>query len=290
MSPNQSQQISASLRKVLNSHGHGFHYAVVRRAEELLTSQQSTWVFEGVEFPVTTGGYVTHVDFILRSRSGRTLMIAECKRADPSKALWCFAKAPYTWRNANPGELAFDELEVHANKQMVRRAHFAYAQQTAFQLGFELRTGQPGDGLGQSRAISEAITQVLRGKTGSINHLCESVRTADHGSLRIESSKRIRFIPVIFTTAQIWVTDVDLRGADLSTGDLANEVQAQAADWIWFTHNQTSNLRPEFYWQQERSALDGFSYDLRREFARSIAIVSPSGLDDFLCFDFEEWL
>jgi hypothetical protein len=217
-------------------------------------------------------------------------MIAECKRVDPAKALWCFAKTPYTWRNANPDELAFDELEVQANKQMNRRAHFAYARQTVFQLGFELKTGQTGDGFGQSRAINDAITQVLRGKSGLINHLCESIRTADHRSLGIESIRTIRFIPVIFTTAQIWVTDVDLTDADLNTGNLVNQVEAKATDWIWLTHNQTSNLRPEFYWQQERSALDGFSCDLRREFARSIAIVSPSGVDDFLSFNFEEWL
>src|SRR5436309_3010923 len=101
MTHDNSPQIVASLRKVLNSHGHGFHYAVVRRAEELLSSRQSTWLFDGVEFPVTTAGQITHVDFILRSRTGRTLMIAECKRADPAKALWCFAKGAYTWRNAN---------------------------------------------------------------------------------------------------------------------------------------------------------------------------------------------
>jgi hypothetical protein len=159
-----------------------------------------------------------------------------------------------------------------------------------FQLGFELRTGQQGDGFGQSRAINEAITQVLRGKSGLFNHLCESIRTADHRSLGIESSKRIRFIPAIFTTAQIWVTDVDLTEADLNTGNLANEVRAKPTDWIWFTHNQTSNLRPEYSRRQESSGLDGFSYDLRREFARSIAIVSPSGVDNFLCLNFEEWL
>jgi len=289
MMTHDSSQISTSLRKVLNTHGYGFHYAVVRRAEELLEAHRSRWIFDGVEFPVTTAGQVTHVDFILRSRTGRTLMIAEYKRVDPAKALWCFAKTPYTWRNANSDELAFDELEVYVDKRMSRSAHFAYARKPLFQLGVELRTGQQGDGLGQSRAINEAITQVLRGKSGLINHLCESIRTTDHRSMGIESNKRIRFIPVIFTTAQIWITEVDLTNADLTTGNLTNHLEAKPADWIWFTHNQTSNLRPEYYWRPETSAMDGFSYDLRREFARSIAIVSPSGVDAFLSFDFEEW-
>lgn len=107
---------------------------------------------------------------------------------------------------------------------------------------------------------------------------------------RDDGNKTIRFIPVIFTTAQIWVTDADLGNAELSTGDLVSDLNAQRVDWIWFTHNQSSSLRPDFYWEPERSALDGFSYDLRREFARSIAIITPSGIDDFLRFDLEEWL
>lgn len=35
-----SEQISAGLRKALNTHGHGFHYAVFRRGEELSDSRE----------------------------------------------------------------------------------------------------------------------------------------------------------------------------------------------------------------------------------------------------------
>lgn len=166
MIQDDSPQISANLRKVLNSHGHGFHYAVMRRANELLLSELSTWVFDGVEFPVTTSGQPTHIDFILRSRTGRTLLIAECKRADPAKALWCFATSPYTWRNASEGEVVFDELEIQSGKKMVRRAHFAYAQQRIFHLGFELKTAQRSDGLGQSRAINEEFRRFCAARVG----------------------------------------------------------------------------------------------------------------------------
>jgi len=50
----------------------------------------------------------------------------------------------------------------------------AYANEGAYHLGFELRTGETGDGKGQrSQAIYEAVTQVLRGTSGLINHLQE---------------------------------------------------------------------------------------------------------------------
>jgi hypothetical protein len=291
MNQDDSQQIANGLRKVLNSHGHGFHYAVMRRAEELFRSQQSSWTFDGVEFPVTTAGHGTHIDFILRSRSGRTLIVAECKRADPARALWCFARSPYTWRNATQGEVVFDQFEITPNKEVIRRPHFAYSQEEVFHLGFELKTGQQGDSSSHSRAINEAVTQVLRGVSGSANHLYHSVRTADHRSLGLnETNKAIRFLPAIFTTAQIWVTVADLGNADMQTGELGRDLSIQRKDWIWFTHNRSPMLKPDLDLERERSALDGMSFDLRREFARSIAIVSPGGVDSFLCGELEEWL
>jgi len=34
------------------------------------------------------------------------------------------------------------------------------------------------------------------------------------------AGKKLTFLPVVFTTADLWVTDVDLSAADLTTGDL----------------------------------------------------------------------
>jgi len=78
MSSNEAERIATSLRKVLNTHGHGFHYAVVRRADQLLRSDRAVWILDAAEFPVVGGGQVTHIDFILRTRSGNTVLIGEC--------------------------------------------------------------------------------------------------------------------------------------------------------------------------------------------------------------------
>src|SRR5438270_11459436 len=40
----EEEQISSHLRKVLNIHGHGFHYAVVRRGEELSDEKKIPWI------------------------------------------------------------------------------------------------------------------------------------------------------------------------------------------------------------------------------------------------------
>src|ERR1044072_3462267 len=60
-------------------------------------------------------------------------------------------------------------------------------------------------------------------------------------------------------------------------------------DWIWFTHNRSPALTP-----QRGDVTDvktgNLSFDLREHFARSVAIVSASAIDEFLCTDLDEWL
>jgi hypothetical protein len=290
---NLSDQVSASLRKVLNSHGHGFHYAVVEKGAQLSSEGRSKWIFEGSEFPVSVHGQTTHVDFILTTRSGRTLIVAECKRADPALGVWCFARNPYTWRDPSEREVVFERvMRGPDSSNAVRKSITVYnSDKRVYHLGFQLKTNQKGDGNGQRHsAINEAVTQVLRSTSGIMNYL------ASDPDLLKESGGMATPIPAIFTTAHLWTTDVDLGKADLQSGNLdLDAVQAQKVDWIWFTHNRSPDLSPEpRILTPDTSGLmrnvNRFSDALRHEFARSVAIISPTGLESFLCWDIEEWL
>lgn len=281
--PGEEEQISSHLRKVLNTHGHGFHYAVVRRGEELSDEKKIPWILDATEIPVIAGETATHIDFVLHTRSDRIYLVGECKRADPAKARWCFARAPYTWHNASEQELIFDLLLMRPNRTHNTYPVYGSMSQGSYHLGFELRTGKPGDGAGGTgRAIEDAIAQVLRATSGFINLL---TGTLEYPS---ENNRAIKFIPAIFTTADIWATDADLGAADLATGDLsAEQVKARKVEWLWFTHNRSSYLRPYPPYEGQRNNLSRL---LRHEYARSIAVVGVDGIDDFLQTDLEEWL
>lgn len=282
-STDNSEQISAGLRKVLNKHGHGFHYAVVRRAEQLSREWKTRWLLDGTEIPVIAGEASTHVDFVLSTKSGMTYLVGECKRADPARARWCFARSPYRWRNESDEELAFDQIFFDSGRTRGARPSYAYQKQGSYQLAFELKTEQKGDGIGRNVGeIEDAVAQVLRSTSGLINRLSEPVKYPEQGEI-------VRtFVPAIFTTAEIWTTEADLGAADLRTGDLSSEqVQAQKADWVWFTYNRSPRLS---HLMPYTKSGDDISQSLRREYARSIAIVGVNGLDDFLQTDLEEWL
>jgi hypothetical protein len=160
-----------------------------------------------------------------------------------------------------------------------------------YQLAFELRTNQKGDGLEQSNAaIDKAVAQVLRSTSGLINHLSTSTKFLD------EASGVVTVIPTVFTTAELWTTEVDLANADLESGNLLiNSLDIKRKDWIWFSHNRSPALEAEADLNRPDKNVsplgtNRFSDDLRRLFARTVAIVSPTGIDSFLSWNIEEWL
>ena len=277
--------VSAGLKKVLNTHGYGFQYSVLHHAVQLFSDHKSGWLFDSAEFPVVAGKETTHIDFILRTLSSRNFLVCECKRVDPAKSYWCFSQAPYTWRNQSSPEIIFDQFICKPANICIPAPRIRSTQFGVYHIGFEQKTAAVGDGSSHGgSAINEAVTQVLRGSSGLINHLF------DHTRRTYKDEVLIRVIPVIFTTAQLWVTEADLGNADLITGNLSTEsVNAKKVDWIWFNHNRSPRLRHDVQLESYDSGID-LSTELKHEFARSVAIISSSGIDHFLTRDPEGWL
>ncbi len=222
--------------KLLNSHGYAFQYSVIRLAEKLAAEERSAWLFQGAEFPVVVQGADTRIDFIMSSQSLRTYMVSECKRVNPALGDWCFAQAPYTHRNTQENRLIFDSIEARALQGATARAEGRDYEFTSsvtsiitsqnYHLGFELKSNQRGDPQAGG-GIDDAIGQVLRGVNGLINYFASHQRSLRNGFLSHLPIPRQNFttkiVPVIFTTANLWASDVDLGAADLTTGKITHE-------------------------------------------------------------------
>ena len=72
--------LNESLQKVVNSHGHGLHYAVIREMERLSNSRRFPWHLAGVEVPVIARGQDTRIDIVLRHHHHPVFLVCECKR------------------------------------------------------------------------------------------------------------------------------------------------------------------------------------------------------------------
>jgi galactitol-specific phosphotransferase system IIB component len=292
--PNENR-ISKDLEKVLNSHGFSFQYAVVKRAEELSKERTAHVRLEGTEIPVGLGNDSTHIDLVLQT-IGRwqrdhhsTYIVGECKRVDPAKARWCFAKSPFTWRNSyqTDSSTQFDTIcKVTEGEGFEGRTVVSHTTRPALELAFELKTHTKGDGTGTNykSEITNAVSQVLRGSRGYIHYLS----SLDGDSLKQKMGEYAIFIPAIFTTAELYITKSDISKANLVDGKIAeNSVEVESARWIWFNYNRSLNLSHNIPINKNVNT----QYDRYfRDFSRSIAIVSPAGIDEFFKTDFDSWL
>ena len=113
------------------------------------------------------------------------MLVGECKRADPAKARWCFARSPYRWYgdHAAARELTFDQFVLRADKTHHARPRCGYQNGGRYQLGFEFRTGQKGDGEGGSFKIRVPLG---RDGTGRRKYRTETL----HGTTPTNAGKR----------------------------------------------------------------------------------------------------
>lgn len=284
------------LKRVLNAHGYPFQFAVLQHARRLQSHGLSGWVFESSEVPVGESGRSTHIDFVLRRYDGRgstsslnLYLIAECKRVNPLKSKWCFVRNPYPMRNksgsAHP--IQFDRIVSQDSQDRYTKGgmikHWDYP---TFELPFELKTHKPNDPLSplSKSPINDAAFQVLLGQRGFISHLTSMTGTDKHEQLRRENV----FIPVVFTTADLFVSDVDLSDADLASGEVHTDSDVLIKrPWLWYNFRRHSDLDHPFekYGSSQTNVDEYFA-----AFTRSVAFVSVSGIDEFLTLDFGQWL
>jgi hypothetical protein len=219
------QNLEKGLAHQLNVHGYGFHYAVIKIAQNCFEERTSPWIFEVAEFPVEITGVSTHIDFILRNCNEPFFIVAECKRADPALSNWCFVKTPYVSRGTSGRERIVREVLISrkssgdpptVNLDWIGRSDEIY------RLAFEVKSVEKGDGKFGRGQINDAITQVLRGHNGLFNFFTSKLQMTNKMPLggSFGESKYAAFLPVIFTTAKLWVSEIDLSEAEIKTGNI----------------------------------------------------------------------
>jgi len=274
-----SDRLGSALKNTLDSHGFSFHYAVVRYCEELFSARKSHWRFEVAEFPVELRDAATRIDFILHGKSQisgiAAYLVCECKRPNPAISQWAFARAPYTRRNRRQRFTVFEGIWIEPTTGRLISAPSKLRDLIEpYDLGIELRGDVKGEPQGAGRgAIEDAATQVLRGVSGLIDFFKDNPRVLSEQAL---------VVPIVFTTARLFSSAVDLGTADLNTGKLPDGVSTEEAPWLWFQYNLSSSLRHSAPKEVPSGGLMSLGSVLEYQHARSIAVVSPSGIEAFL--------
>ncbi len=155
-----------------------------------------------------------------------------------------------------------------------------------YHVAVEVKGAAKGDASGTGRGtIEEAATQVIRGVNGLIECFSKNQRY-------MAENFPISFIPVIFTTAKIWATDIDI-ASDVTTGHVAlGSADVVEKPWLWLQYHVSPGLQHAIDRQVpkdepfSRAALGDL---LEVEYARTIAVVGSGGIDAFLASQRWTW-
>lgn len=242
------------------------------------------WRFLMSEFPVESEKG-TRVDFVLerQAREGgykRLFLVAECKRANPATSNWCFVKSPYPHR-AVWGSTEYVHLECVKNTSVTGTSRGALtagvkanADHPVYHLAFALRTQEKGDEDGKVNRQSEvedAVGQALRGANGFVMHF-------DRRPHLLGDEEQVGILPVIFTTANLYTSDVKLDEADLATGKVGGGSLTRAA-WVMFQYAMSPGLK---HAAVSGSAARDLVELYQAEYIRTVPVVSVEGILDFM--------
>src|SRR6266850_1399930 len=271
-SPTPSQpSLHEDFRRILDEHGHSFQYAVLKRAQQLRDAGRSPWQHPVEEFPVRVRNRSTHVDFLLSNTSWPALLVAECKRCDPNRR-WGFARSPYASRDTVFERMYLDKDLLEANipaRGCLRLALEREQKPNVFHIGFEI---------GKGNQLKDAIAQVTTGANGMLEALTIEADLLK-GMTRSLAGEPLSIVPVVFTTARLLITTVDLSSASLKTGLLpVGEFQASEVPWLFLTTNQSVDLKHERGTSASRPPRD-LRDIIQGFYERTIAVVSPDGID-----------
>ena len=272
MGNSQDGKLAGDFKNVLDSHGYSFQYAVLRAAAGFFATGESRWGFEVAELPVGVGDRSTRLDFVLRHPGKGAFIVAECKRANPAIARWCFAKAPMIGRNVDSALLVWERVRRFRDELRSEGCGTRYYDE-AYHVGFELKTSDTGEaGTGGRGAIDAALTQVVTGVNGFTNFLAQRPTLVPEGGGGV-------VVPVIFTTAELYVSDVALDSADVATGRLKALPNMRKVPWLIYQYPQSPDLMHQVAGNR---VTESVARILEVDLVRSVAIVSPDGIATFL--------
>ena len=150
-----------------------------------------------------------------------------------------------------------------------------------YRLAFEVKSAGKGEATYGRGQINEATTQVLIGLNGIISFFINHYKKNKQLPFwKYEKDVfRAAFMPVIFTTANLWVSDVNLGMADIKSGNIdVSSVQLKPTEWLFYQHSQSPNIKHSFANLGNSEELSDLLY---LDYTRTIPIVNSSAIQSF---------
>ncbi len=276
------QNLTELLFNALNEQGHLFQ----ERCWDVLRSAQETtrWAVKAYDYPVSLNGLETKIDLVLQYQGNphpEIYALIECKRADPEYVYWLFG-APYARRRGagfiatlKCSEVRSDRPSTFVSKveeaQLIRPSLLAHNW-------MEVKRNSKGRA-STVQNIEDAFVQVLKGAGGF---------GQEQLAQRRKSPKTFEtyFIPIVITTAKLYVATYDISNVDLLTGkiDRSNvrfaddEDAVEEVDWVLVDYDAGQTLASQAI-PEDYAGVDPFQ--LQQYKLKSILVVNSGKILTF---------
>lgn len=273
------EQVLPNLQAALNADGCMLRYSLLRLNQELLRKGASSWRFVAANLPVTAQGKVAYLDFVLSHWDSRTYLLAKCVLPAPEHPNWCFLRAPFTHRRRSE-RIVVEYAKLGDGGRVHPSASYIHTSTDLFHVTLEVGSGQlEGKGQEQPRTFERAAARVSLGLSGLLHLFSTNAQFFPPEPRYFEQVRTFSFLPVIFTTANIWTSDVDLRTADLGQGRVdLSETKLHKQSWVLYQHSASPLLRHTLAFEEQAKTLEEL---VEREYVRTVPVVNPSGMEDF---------
>jgi len=277
----------------LNEQGYLFQEACKYELKRVDTG----WSVKSSEYPVSIMEQNTKIDLVLEHQN--TFAIVECKRADPIYKKWLFSELEVNKRSSPMCQvlsLQTPSLISSASpldiKFSVEQKDFdvpTYIARTSIEVNcgsLSPRSGQNNQNiLGLSRRssspqnIENAFCQVLTGLSGFAKEQKDQ-------SLRSHEGVKLFFIPIVVTTASLYLAHYKAQDIDLSTGKInrnkvvfgQNAHDLEQQNWVLVEYGVSNYTTPPSI---PDNVVSTDPHQLLKYKMRSIFVVNSTHLTEF---------
>jgi hypothetical protein len=237
------------LFNALNEQGYLFQEAC---AQVLQDNEKATeWRVTASEYPVSLQGEDTRVDIVLRAVAPvhpELYALVECKRADPEYVCWLFGAPGLPYGNALCTTLGIECREAWSDRplQITRLLPQIHFKLPTYQVKswLEAKT-RAGKRVSTPQNIENAFVQVLRGLEGFATEQVDQRQKS-------QNTFETFFIPIVITTASLYVASYEPKDIDLSTGKVSKgkvlfgtKSQPLEEEWVLVDYGVGENVAPK---------------------------------------------
>ncbi|MBI4037642.1 hypothetical protein HY382_01185 [Candidatus Curtissbacteria bacterium] len=167
----------------------------------------------------------------------------ECKRANPEQKHWVFEKRV---NDTEPLYYPFDYLYEDIHKLNYEKNIFfpslGYNGMKFFDKGIQVFEFKEVDGQLSRNQVEKAYNALLQANEAVSSFIEEPYRIRD--LLKESKLPDILFLPIVVTTANLWVQDYKPENVDLKTGTVAeSNINLEQKDWVHFEFPLPYSLR-----------------------------------------------